>query len=73
MGAIKQFAQQCIDNLTTLQLVNMLLDRFSAMEGVNEIPVEKMIHLSNVLECEEVNRLCQVHRIVDADDDWIGV
>ena len=57
MGAIKQFAQSCIDALETKELVDMLNDRLSGMVGVHDIPTEKMVHLSNLLECEHINRL----------------
>jgi hypothetical protein len=72
MGVIKQFAQSCIDTMETKQLVDMLLDRFSGMEGVNDIPTDKMIHLSNVLECEHVNRLQQVYTYMGDPDEWDG-
>lgn len=69
MGAMKQMLMEYQDKEPTAVLVERLIERFSTIDGVNEIPTEKLVHLSNVLECEHVNRLSAVYTYNQSIED----
>lgn len=66
MGAMKQMLMEYQDKEPTAVLVERLIERFSTINGVNEVPTEKLVHLMNVVECEQVSRLArQYYNVYD--------
>ena len=66
MDALKDFRQECIESASNEELIDLLLTRIN----LDAVPTEKLVQLSNVLECEHVTRLSRVHTY--ADDNFDG-
>jgi hypothetical protein len=74
MGKMKEFAQNVLDTQSTTDMVARLLDRVDHAGGtLIGVPTEMLVQLSNVLECEHVNRLATAWACDRIGDDELGI
>ena len=69
MGRMKEFALQAIESQTTSEMVRNLLHRLDHTPGaLIGVPESLLCRLSDVLECEHVNRLATTYTAFDDDN-----